>query len=98
MIETSLYIFCGILLGVFYLLDGHTMVKNNIQDRYQRFRKLNKLVATRYKNICMIFYVSLQLICKALWINFLQWINNSVKQIDPNNLYEISLKNTIFYS
>ena len=76
-------------LSIFVFLDGPNILKNEVVTRYNRFCSLNKLVATRYKGCFQIFVISVQLISKALWLNFLQYINTSVKPIG-NNEYELS--------
>jgi len=82
-------IITGILAGIFIGLGGHTIVKETVMDKYRRFRSLNKLVSSQYKNICMILWVSIQLICKSLYLSFVQWINNSVVKVDKHR-YEVS--------
>lgn len=59
---------------IFYGLDGMT--------KYRKFRELNKLVASKYKTISMILWVSLCMVAKMYWIKFLQWSNNSIQYID----------------
>lgn len=75
--------------GLFYAVDGVTIVKNTVMDRYRRFKKLNNLVATKYKHRCMIILISLQMVCQAMWYSFLQWMNNSVRKLE-NGVYEIT--------
>ena len=83
---------------LFYFLDGHTIVL----EKYKKFRNLNGLVATRTKGCCKITCISLQMIFKMLWINFLQWANNTVQihhkgstvlsYVLHGNLYKILIK------
>lgn len=75
--------------GLFYAIDGVSIVKNTVMDRYKRFRSLNKLVSTQYKHKCMIILISFKMVGQAMWYSFLQWINNSVKKLD-NGMYEIA--------
>lgn len=74
-------IFFCIGLGI-YALDGHTIVKESIIVRYRRFRQLNHLVESRYKTIGMILWVSVSMVAKMYWLNFLHWANNSIEHID----------------
>lgn len=62
-----------------YAFDGHIIIK----EKYKRFRELNKLVQTRYKNIGMILWVSSCMVAKMYWMNFLHWANNTIEHIDP---------------
>lgn len=67
---------------IIYSIDGHTIIKNTVQDKYRKFRQVNMLVQTQYKSACQIICVSIQLIAKMYWINFLQRHNNTVKRIN----------------
>ena len=68
-------LFCGCLL----FFSFNSVVKDVIITRYQRFRQLNKLVETRYKTVWKIVWVSLTIVAKLYWINFLQWVNNTIE-------------------
>lgn len=59
--------------------------RKTIKEKYTKFRDLNKLVATRYKSIGKIIYISLCMVGKMYWFYFLQWLNNSVEIIDSKN-------------
>ena len=89
MLTSIAFVFMGLSIAVFIHMGGPLIVWTTAQDKYRRFRKLNKLEATRYKTCCMIFWVSIQILGKVLWISFVQWINNSVRKVD-RNLYEVS--------
>jgi hypothetical protein len=54
--------------------------------KYRKFRELNKLVETRYKTIGMIVWVSICMIAKMWWLNFLHWANNAVEHIDKKTV------------
>jgi hypothetical protein len=90
------FITSGIILGtIFYK-------RETITEKYSKFKSLNKLVGTRYKNIAKIICVSLSMIIKMYWIQFLQWCNKSIEYIDNKNVvltyvlqgktYKINLK------
>lgn len=74
-------IFFVITLAI-YAFDGHTIVKEAVVTKYKRFRQLNRLVETRYKTIGMVVWVSLSMVAKMYWLNFLHWANNSIEHID----------------
>ena len=78
----TIFFFTGLAV---YALDGHTIVKDAVVTRYRRFRELNKFVATRYKTIGAILWVSCCMVAKMYWINFLQWANNTIEHIDNKN-------------
>lgn len=67
---------------LFCWYGGLTIIKDTIVDKYERFRELNSLVETQHKNKFKIFHVSINMIFKMWWINFLQKTNNTVHHID----------------
>ena len=91
MIEYIFLTFGVFTVSTFIYFDGIYALKN----RYDRFKNLNQLVSTKYKgkincNTKMkIFYLSIIIILKALYLSILQKLNNSLKKID-NNTYELS--------
>ena len=90
MIEQLLYIGCGIIsIGVLYYTDVFKIAKEVIVPRYNRWKKLNRLVSTTEKNSWFIILISLKLILYSLYISFIQKINNNVRKIDRKT-YEIS--------
>jgi hypothetical protein len=56
--------------------------KKTIKKKYSEFRDVNKLVETTDKNIFKILYISVSMIMKMYWMNFLQYINNSIEIVD----------------
>jgi hypothetical protein len=71
---------------LFYKLGGYTVVKNKVVEKYKKFRELNKLVSRQYKTVGMILYVSICMVLKMYWINFLQWSNNSIEVLNKKNI------------
>lgn len=49
-----------------------------ISHKYHEFTSLNRLVKSQYKNFFMIMYISFVIIAKMYWLQFLQWLNNSI--------------------
>jgi len=78
-----------LLVGIFFYVDGHHIVRNTIVTKYRKFRSLNRLVATNYKGFFMILWVSICLIAKALWINIWQYFNSTIIQLETNK-YEVT--------
>ena len=79
----------SVLSGLFMCMDGHHTVKNIIQIKYHKFRRLNKFVSSNYKGCVNILCISLCMIIQALWITLWQHLNNSVVKL-KNNKYEVS--------
>ena len=83
-LQYSIYSIIPAIAVGFYYLDGVSIVKNNVVVKYRKFRKINRLVATNYKGIFTILWISLCMVAKALWISFIQYVTSSVTQIDKN--------------
>lgn len=75
-------------VGYLYSTGQIQQVQETIVDKYQRFKTLNKVVATQYKGIATILYHSVSIVVASWWFSFTQWINNSVKKLD-NKRYEV---------
>lgn len=84
MTDILLYGILSLIVGSFIYLDGYNITKNTIVPKWKRFRKVNKLVSKNYKGIFRILYISISLIIKALWINIIQYMNNTIIKIDKN--------------
>lgn len=89
MISYFLYVAGFFSVILLYKIDAHTIIKENTLNKYSRWKKLNKLVATQYKRKYLIIYHSICMIFTSLWIAFLLYINDSVKKID-HKTYEVS--------
>lgn len=76
-------------IGAFFYLDGHRIVNDMVAVKWNRFRRLNRIVSSNYKGCCTIFWVSICMVAKALWISMLQFLNNSIVQIDKKT-YEVT--------
>ena len=68
----------GIMTFLFY--------KNNL---WQKWKKLNVLVAYRTANPILIYWYSTQLIFQTMWLSILQYTNTSIRQCGKNK-YELS--------
>lgn len=79
----------GLVSTAFIYLGGHTIVKETVVEKYRKWKSLTKFVGSHYKSTFKIFYVSVNLICKALWLSFIQWANDSVRKIDRHR-YELA--------
>jgi len=71
---------------LFYKVNGYTVVKDKVVEKYKKFRELNKLVSKQYKTVGMILYVSICMVLKMYWMNFLQWSNNSIEVLNKKNI------------
>lgn len=86
-------------VALFIKFDGPKIIYNTFIPRYERFRSLNRLVASRHpKNgnwkerlltNGAIFVDSISILSKYMYRNAVQWATDNVKMIDKNT-YEIS--------
>ena len=83
------YAITASIIGTFLYFDGPAIIRNNYQSKLEKWSKLNQLVSTKYQGYFTILRISLYMILKALWINILQYCNNTVVKLDKNT-YEIS--------
>ena len=77
-----LYVFC---FALFIKLNGHLFVCNQLKMKYRKWNSLNKLVSTKNENYICVIYYSLKLLCQALYISLLQWLNNYLVKQDKNS-------------
>ena len=83
-----IYLLLPLIAGISYL-GGPIIVYNQITIKYRRFKLLNKLVASHHTSIPKILWISIVIICKSLYISFIQYMNNSVKKLDRKT-YELT--------
>ena len=84
-----IYLFPILLIGFFLRLDGHNILKEKIKDNYDKWSSLNNLVSTKNKGKIRVVWISIKLLFQALYISFLQYMNNSLVRIDKNT-YELT--------
>ncbi len=89
----ALYVILALLLAYGYRkVDGATILRacgEDVKYRYRRWKSLNNLVSTQYKNGFMIAWISITILLKVVYYAFLQKINRTVQQTGMNK-YEIS--------
>ena len=96
----TIIVSCVLLVPAFVYFDFHNkcytktiLICNNISNtvsiRYRKFRKINKLVSTTYKGFFTIFWISLCMIMKVLWLYIIQYFNSTVT-LTGDNKYIIS--------
>jgi len=79
----------ALIMGGFAYLDGPRIVYNEVTSKYQKWKRLNALVAISNKNKIKIILISLKMVMQVLYLSFLQYMNSSIRQINRNT-YEIS--------
>jgi len=77
------------IIWTFFHFDGPDIVKNNCQLKLEKWRQLNRLVATEYNGYFTILWISICMITKGIWINILQYCNNSITKINKKT-YELT--------
>jgi len=79
------YLFGILITGLFIGLDGHNIVKEQVLIKYNKWKSVNNMVSTKYKNKMIIIWISMKLILESMYINLLQYLNKSLIKIDKNN-------------
>ena len=69
---------------LFYKIDAHKIICENIERKYRKWKKINNLVSAHHKDLVSIYGISMKMILQALYLAFIQYLNNSVKKIDKN--------------
>jgi Family of unknown function (DUF5772) len=67
---------------LFYVFDCKSLVNH----KYEKFTQLNKLVATQHSSRFMVLYVSILMVIKMWWMNFLQYSNNTIEIYDKKSV------------
>lgn len=63
--------------------------KDDFEYRYDKFKRIKRLVATNHKGSIKIFFVSIGMVLKVIWLRIIQYFNSSVTFIG-NNKYVIT--------
>lgn len=82
----------SLTLGTSYFIyktDTHNIIYNAVERKYKKWKKINSLVASRHENLSDIYYISIKMILQAIYLSFVQYLNNSVRKLDKNT-YEVS--------
>ena len=86
-------IFCVLIFTSVVGNKFYPDINNNIQDvietKYNRWKRLNRLVSTRNENAFIIAYISVKMIIQSCYISFIQYINSAVRKIGTNT-YELT--------
>jgi hypothetical protein len=83
------YIFGIISLAAFIGLDSHNVIKEHVTIKYRKWKSVNKLVSSKYKNRMTVIWISIKLICEAIYVNLLQYLTKSLVRLDKNT-YELT--------
>jgi hypothetical protein len=78
--------------GFSVYLEVPSIIKNQVTERYRRWKSLNTLIRTNKRNNnnnCVVIYISCKMIVQAMYLSLVQYMNNSVKKVDKN-VYEVS--------
>jgi hypothetical protein len=75
--------------GVLYYTDAYTITKDFVTLKYEKWRKLNKLVSTTQDNKLLVVVESIKLILQVMYISLLQKMNKSIKKLDKRT-YEVT--------
>ena len=77
---TEIFITFGAFL--FWRTEAYLVIKDAIVNKFNKFKDIYVLVSSIQTKKATIIWISLKLICQAIYISFIQYMNNSVKHID----------------
>lgn len=69
-------------------IDGYIILKEYLDNKYNKWKRLTNLVSTQYDSNFIITLISLKMVFQALYQSLLQYMDNSVIKIDKNK-YEL---------
>lgn len=72
----------------FINIDGYTILKEYINNKYNKWKRLTNLVSTQYDSNFMITFISLKMVFQTLYQSLLQYMDNSIIKINRNT-YEL---------
>ena len=82
---------------LFYKIDAHKIIYDNVERKYKKWQKINNLVSTQHKDLVSIYGISIKMIFQALYLALIQYLNNSVKKLDKNTyLVEYIIKGKVY--
>lgn len=71
------------LLFTLFTLGSFSLYKRkSLSKKWRQFREVNSLVRTHYKGCFKIFKISLSMIAKMYWINFIRWLEGSIEIVN----------------
>lgn len=84
------YVCFFVATASFVFLEGHLFIKKAVTSKYRKWRELNSLVSTTHQNKHLVVWVSIKILCKMMYINFIQYaISKSIRKLSKNK-YELS--------
>ena len=63
--------------------------KDIVTKKYNKWKTLKNLISTQHNSLILINLISMKMILQSYYLNFIQYMNNSVRKIDKNK-YEVS--------
>jgi hypothetical protein len=79
----------SMFLTVCWKIDAHVIIKHAIVSKYIKWKRLNRLVSKIETDNIRVIWISLKILLRTLYVAFIQYINNSVRQLD-NKTSEIT--------
>ncbi len=86
-----MYLETIISFSILYIsyLSYNSNILNDINIKYNKWKRLKSLVATKHKSTFMIYYVSIEMILTMYYSELIKYLNKSVHKIGKNR-YEVS--------
>jgi hypothetical protein len=83
-----LYYFISIILFLIVIrTEVFNIFKELVRIKYNKWKSLNSLVSTKHKSKHLIVFNSIKLLLHMIYINFIQYMNNTVVKHNNNNTY-----------
>lgn len=86
-----MYLETIISFSILYIsyLSYNSNIFNDINIKYNKWKRLKSLVATKYDSTFMVYYVSVEMVLTMYYAELIKYLNKSVHKIGKNK-YEVS--------
>lgn len=77
------------LLYILYISETYKMITEPIMKKYEKWKVLTSVVSSTENKRMYILWISMKLIIKTMYLNVVQYMNSTVRQLDRKT-YEVS--------
>ena len=87
---TIILITCITLLTSIFLyrIDSYNIIYTVCDKKYKKWNKVTALVSSNHTSKVSVYLISIKMILQAIYLSFIQYLNNSVRKLDKNT-YEV---------
>ena len=76
------------VLFLLYKIDTHKIAYSICEKKHKSWNRITNLVESKHSSKLIIYTISIKMIIQAMYLSFVQYLNNSVRKLDKNT-YEV---------